>query len=167
MKQSIKRRLKVYLPIVASVVLIAVIILAFLMLNGVKAKDYFNALLNSKYTKQTQITTIKEGGFLIYEKTEVVVFEGDNVYQQIHERKLSDDPNTDYEETITEFYYSQSTKYYFENGVWMYRTSCIADIEADMLEIMKQSEPIAKATEKRSLRERFLSSLIRIFAPLM
>jgi len=118
MKQSIKRRLKVYLPIIIAVVLISAIVLVFLLLNRVTAKDYFNALSKSNYTKQTQSTTIKDGGTLIYEKTELIIFDKDNVYHKIHERQLSDDLNVDYEETTTEFYYSQDTMYYFEEGVW-------------------------------------------------
>lgn len=61
----------------------------------------------------------------------------------------------------------RSLVHHFEDGVWMYRTSCIRDIEADILTVMEKSRPIEKQTEKHSLRERFFSSLIRIFAPLM
>ena len=118
MKQSIKRRLKVYLPIIIAVVLISAILLVFLLLNRVTAKDYFNALSKSNYTKQTQSTTIKDGETLIYQKTEIIIFYKDNVYHKIHERQLSDDFNVDYEETTTEFYYSQDTMYYFEENVW-------------------------------------------------
>lgn len=118
MKHTIKRKLKVYLPMALTFVLVGVILLVFLLMNKVTAKDYFNALQESNYTKQVQQINIVEGGVLVYEKVETIVLDNNNVYHKIYERKLSSDPNVDYDETTTEFYYSQTTMFYFENNVW-------------------------------------------------
>ena len=60
----------------------------------------------------------------------------------------------------------RSLVHHFENGVWMYRTSCIADIEADVRSVFMQSERIS-VNKKQGAFARFFSALIRIFAPLM
>lgn len=118
MKATTKRRLKIYLPILLAIVLVGVIIAIILLNNKVTAKDYFNALRNSNYTKQVQHTTIIDNDLLIYEKVETIIFDSGKVYHKIEEKQLSEDVGTDYDLTITEFYYSQDKMYYFENNVW-------------------------------------------------
>ena len=61
----------------------------------------------------------------------------------------------------------RSLVHHFENGVYMYRTACIADIRRDLEDTMQKSALIPQDKGKRPLRERFWSSLVRIFAPLM
>lgn len=118
MSSTAKRRLKIYLPIAIAVILVGVIIAIILLNNKITAKDYFNALNNSNYTKQVQNTTITENETLIYEKIETIIFDGDNVYHKIEEKQLSSDVNKDYDQITTEFYYSKDKMYYFENNVW-------------------------------------------------
>lgn len=118
MKAITKRRLKVYLPIMTAVLLIGVVIMVVLLANRVTAKDYFNALSKSQYSKQVQHTKIVENEMLIYEKLETIIFDGDNVYHSIYEKKLSADIEKDFEEINSEFYYSKTNMYYFEEGVW-------------------------------------------------
>ncbi|MBQ8615329.1 MAG: hypothetical protein IJ415_02060 [Clostridia bacterium] len=118
MSSTTKRRLKIYLPIAIAVILVGIIIAIILLNNRITAKDYFDALNNSNYTKQVQNTTITENETLIYEKIETIIFDGDNVYHKIEEKQLSSDLDKDYDETTTEFYYSKDKMYYFENNVW-------------------------------------------------
>ena len=118
MSSRTKRILRIYLPITLVVIIIAVLIAFFLLRNTIKAKDYFDALNGSNYTKQVQTTTIKDNNTLIYEKIETIVFDGDNVYHRIEEKQLSENVDADYEQTITEFYYSKNKMYYFEDNIW-------------------------------------------------
>ncbi len=118
MSSRTKRILRIYLPIAIVVILIAGLIAFLLLRNTVKAKDYFNALSGSNHTKQVQTTTIKDGETLIYEKIETIVFDGSNVYHKIDEKQLSADFDKDYDQTITEFYYSKNKIYYFEDNIW-------------------------------------------------
>ncbi len=118
MKTAIKRRLKVYLPLMAVVIAICAVVLLILLNNRITAKDYFNALNNSNFTKQVQTTTIKENQTLVYEKVETIVFDGEKVYHKIYEKKLSADVDKDYDEITTEIYYSKDKMYYFDNNVW-------------------------------------------------
>lgn len=118
MKTTTKRRLKVYLPILVAVILTAVVIAIILLNNKVTAKDYFDSLNNSNYSKQVQNTTIYDGNLLIYEKIETIIFDGENVYHKIEEKQQSADINKDYDQTLTEFYYSKDKIYYFEDNVW-------------------------------------------------
>lgn len=119
MNSKTKRRLKIYLPIIIAIILIGIIIAIILLNNRITAKDYFDALDNSNYTKQVQNTTIMENEKLIYEKIETIIFDGENVCHKIEEKQLSSDLNKDYDEITTEFYYSRDKMYYFENNVWI------------------------------------------------
>jgi cardiolipin synthase len=61
----------------------------------------------------------------------------------------------------------RSLVHHFENGVWMYRTDCIADIKADLLHTLERSTPITQDTQTANIRQRLFCSLVRIFAPMM
>lgn len=98
---------------------------------------------------------LTDGGIKIYEYTPGFIHA--KCYLADGESALVGTTNLDY----------RSLVHHFENSVWMYRTSCIRDIEADLLAVMERSAPVEKQTDERTLRERILSSLIRIFAPLM
>ena len=61
----------------------------------------------------------------------------------------------------------RSLVHHFENGVWMYNTDCLVDIKADMLDTMEKSIFIEPKSIKTSLFQRFIRSIVRIFAPLL
>ncbi|MBR2375534.1 MAG: cardiolipin synthase [Clostridia bacterium] len=61
----------------------------------------------------------------------------------------------------------RSLVHHFENGVWMYRTACLRDIEADMLDTMERSIFITPDKIKTNLFQRLVRVLVRIFAPLL
>lgn len=128
MKATTKRRLKIYLPIILAAVLIVAAIIAIILLsNRITAKDYFDALRHSNYTKQVQHTTIMDGELLVYEKVETIIFEGENAYHKIEEKQISSDLNKDYDESTSEFYYSKDKMYYFDEGVWKQETFTISN----------------------------------------
>ena len=110
-----KRHLKIILPIVALLLIVLIIIL--LIPKGIHEKNYFNALRNSNYTKQEQLTTITEGELVVYEKLETIVFDGENIYHKITEKKISSGTEM-YEEIAVELYYNKTSMYYYENEQW-------------------------------------------------
>lgn len=118
MSSNIKRKLKVILPIIFSIIVVASIVIVILLINKVTAKDYFNALNNSNYTKQVQTTTMTENNQIVYEKVETILIEGEKIYHKIEEKQLDSGLVQQYEITITEFYYSSNKIYYFENNEW-------------------------------------------------
>ena len=61
----------------------------------------------------------------------------------------------------------RSLVHHFENGVWMYNVDCLADIKKDTLETIEKSIYIEPKSVKTSLFQRFIRSLVRIFAPLL
>lgn len=61
----------------------------------------------------------------------------------------------------------RSLVHHFENGVWMCNTACIADIQNDMLLTMEKSILIEQKSIKTNLLQRFIRSVVRIFAPLL
>lgn len=61
----------------------------------------------------------------------------------------------------------RSLVHHFENGVWLYNTDCLADIKADMLDTIDKSIFIEQSMVKTTLFQRFLRSIVRIFAPLL
>ena len=118
MKAITKRRLKVYLPIAITVILAIVIVAIILLNNKITAKDYFNALSQSNFTKQVQNTTIFEEDLLVYEKVETIIRSGENVYHKIEEKQISEQVGVEYDLNVSEFYYSKDKMYYFEDNVW-------------------------------------------------
>lgn len=61
----------------------------------------------------------------------------------------------------------RSLVHHFENGVWMYNTDCLKDIEADMLDTIEKSIFVVPEKVKTNLLQRFIRSIVRIFAPLL
>jgi cardiolipin synthase len=61
----------------------------------------------------------------------------------------------------------RSLVHHFENGVWMYKTDCLKDIKADMLDTIGKSIYINPESIKVNLFKRFIRSIVRIFAPLL
>ncbi len=61
----------------------------------------------------------------------------------------------------------RSLVHHFENGVLLYKTDCIKDIKQDVLDVIDKSHEARAEELKNSLMQRFISSLVRIFAPLL
>lgn len=113
-------KLKIILPIIIvtlAIVLAAGILLGVLLPPRIAAKKYFAAIASSPYTKQVQTTVVMEGERLVYEKQESLTIDGEVMYHKIVEKQLSSDYDTDYTVTTTEYYYTSSRVYYYENGV--------------------------------------------------
>lgn len=115
MTNKTKGNLKIILPIILIILLIITAILV--IPKGISEKNYFNSLASSNYTKQEQITTIIENDHVIYEKVELVVIDGKNVYHKITEKQISDESEL-YDEKEIEFYYSNDYMYYFKDDEW-------------------------------------------------
>ncbi len=61
----------------------------------------------------------------------------------------------------------RSLVHHFENAVLLYDTDCILDIKKDVLQTIEKSELIKNENVKNSLIQRFICSLVRIFAPML
>ncbi len=61
----------------------------------------------------------------------------------------------------------RSLVHHFENGVWMYKTECVAEIKKDMHETLQKCVCITTEMEKPNLLQRFFRSVAKIFAPLL
>lgn len=61
----------------------------------------------------------------------------------------------------------RSLVHHFENGVWMYRCSAIADLKADMLDTLDKSIKVTDDMLKTTLLQRFIRAVVRIFAPML
>ncbi|MBQ9778765.1 MAG: cardiolipin synthase [Clostridia bacterium] len=61
----------------------------------------------------------------------------------------------------------RSLVHHFENGVWMYKCACIADMKADFEQTLEKSIPITQDMLKTGILRRFFRALVRIFAPMM
>ncbi len=61
----------------------------------------------------------------------------------------------------------RSLVHHFENGIWMYRCPCIAQMKADLDETLAQSQEITEDQLKTGLLVRFFRSVVRIFAPML
>ena len=61
----------------------------------------------------------------------------------------------------------RSLVHHFENGVWMYNVDCLSDIRADILATIEKSIFIGAERVKTNLFQRFIRSVVRIFAPLL
>lgn len=119
MNGGVKKKLKIILPIVAVVVVGVIIALMCIFLTSkITAEDYFNSLNKSSYTRWAQTTTIKESDVVVYQKSETLIYEGDNIYHKIEEKQLSEDLSTDYVVVTNEYYYTQDKMYYLENNEW-------------------------------------------------
>ena len=61
----------------------------------------------------------------------------------------------------------RSLVHHFENGVWMYRCSSIAEIRKDMEDTLQKSIFITEQMVKTNFLRRALRAIVRIFAPLL
>ena len=61
----------------------------------------------------------------------------------------------------------RSLVHHFENGVWMYKTDCIADIRLDMEDTLEKSILITPEKTKTNLLQQFIRAVVRIFAPML
>ena len=61
----------------------------------------------------------------------------------------------------------RSLVHHFENGVWLYKCDVIDDIKADIMDTISKSEKIESGSLKDTLLNRFIRSLVRIFAPML
>ena len=61
----------------------------------------------------------------------------------------------------------RSLVHHFENGVWMYKCSCINDLKIDIEKTLEKSIEITPSMLKTGLLTRFIRSLVRIFAPML
>lgn len=61
----------------------------------------------------------------------------------------------------------RSLVHHFENGVWLYNTRCLKDIKQDVLDTIDKSIFIEREKIKTNLSQKFIRSIVRIFAPLL
>ena len=61
----------------------------------------------------------------------------------------------------------RSLVHHFENGVWMYKTDVISDIEKDVLETVEKSILVTERMKKANVFVRFIRSIFRVFSPLL
>ena len=61
----------------------------------------------------------------------------------------------------------RSLVHHFENGVWMYRCDCLADIRADFEQTLKKSILVTTDMLKKDPLRRLFCAIVRIFAPMM
>ena len=61
----------------------------------------------------------------------------------------------------------RSLVHHFENGVWMYDCSCISELKADILDTLDKSILVTPEMLKANIVQRFIRSVVRIFAPLL
>lgn len=61
----------------------------------------------------------------------------------------------------------RSLVHHFENGVLLYKTDCIKDIKKDILNVLDCSHEVKREEIKNNFTQRLISSLVRIFAPLL
>ena len=61
----------------------------------------------------------------------------------------------------------RSLVHHFENGVWMYQCDSIKDLKKDIEETMAKSIEVTHKMLKTGLFNRFLRSVVRIFAPML
>ena len=61
----------------------------------------------------------------------------------------------------------RSLVHHFENGVLLYKTDAIKDIKEDILNVLDSSHEVKTEEIKNNFTQRLISSLVRIFAPLL
>ena len=61
----------------------------------------------------------------------------------------------------------RSLVHHFENGVWLYRTPCLADIRRDIEGTLALCEEVDPASIKATPLARFFRSIVRILSPLL
>ena len=121
-----------------------------IILPGIPDKKSAYSLAKTHYKMLTK------AGVKIYEYTPGFVHA--KVFVSDDEKAVVGTINLDY----------RSLYHHFECATYMYRTSCISDIEADFQETLKKCRPVTPETianEKLSLRVR--GRILKLFAPLM
>lgn len=61
----------------------------------------------------------------------------------------------------------RSLVHHFENGVWMYGCESIKDLKADIEDTISKSILVTPEMQKPTLLQRFIRSVVRIFAPML
>lgn len=61
----------------------------------------------------------------------------------------------------------RSLVHHFENGVWMYRCDAVKALKADMEETLSKCIEVTPEMLKSNILQRFICSVVRIFAPMM
>ncbi len=61
----------------------------------------------------------------------------------------------------------RSLVHHFENGVWMYGCESIKDLKADIEDTISKSILVMPEMQKTTLLQRFVRSVVRIFAPML
>ena len=61
----------------------------------------------------------------------------------------------------------RSLVHHFENGVWMYRCDAVTSLKADMEDTLSKSIEVTPEMLKTNLLQRFVRSVVRIFAPML
>lgn len=61
----------------------------------------------------------------------------------------------------------RSLVHHFENGIWMYKCSCIGDIKKDIDETLKKSMQVTPAMLKTNGFVKIFGALVRLFAPML
>ncbi len=61
----------------------------------------------------------------------------------------------------------RSLVHHFENGVWLYRASAVADIERDIVSTLDKSIHVTPEMIKTGIFRRFFRALIRVFSPML
>lgn len=61
----------------------------------------------------------------------------------------------------------RSLVHHFENGIWMYKCECLKDLKSDIEDTIAKSIRVTPKMLKTTLLQRFIRSVVRIFAPLL
>lgn len=127
-------------------------------LRGVKVKIILPAIPDKKLVflmSRSYYFRLASAGVEIYEYTPGFVHA--KTYVVDGEYAMVGTVNLDY----------RSLVHHFENGVLMYKTSCVKDIVSDFLEVERKSKLIDISSVKNGILKRFISSVVRIFSPLL
>jgi len=121
-----------------------------IIMPGVPDKEMPYALAKTYYP------ALMEAGVRIYEYTPGFV----------HAKVFVSDDHTAVVGTINLDY--RSLYHHFECGAYMYKTACIADIEADFHQTLKRCTRVTKETLKgEPLRRRIAGPMLKVIAPLL
>lgn len=61
----------------------------------------------------------------------------------------------------------RSLVHHFENGIWMYRCECLKDIKKDFADTLEKCIRIDEEKIKWTLPQRFIRSVLKVFAPML
>lgn len=99
-------------------IILTIILVIILIPKEINQNNYFNSLVNSKYTKLVQTTSITEENIEAYKKVETLVIQGEKIYHKIYEKKISEEINKEFDEISIEYYYTKNEIYFLDNNVW-------------------------------------------------